>query len=444
MKTPTNTTSSRWLWAVSVVMLLRSISAGQATLAAQPPVDSAILTSVDAAQSATHYRYQALYEFCDSSGCPDIPNGDLIFDTAGNLYGTTFEGGDPGCGLGCGTVFQLSPKADKTWKLATIFKFEGKDGAYPAAGLVIDAAGNLYGTTSSDTGLGDGTVFELSPGEGGIWTITTLVKFTGKNGSDPEARLILDPAGNLYGTTTAGGNSACDGSGCGTVFQLIPSASGKWKLTTLFEFNGTNGASPYAALTFDASGNLYGTTSGGGKFGEGTVFKLSPSKGDDAWTRTTLFAFNGADGAGPRGSVVFDAAANLYGTTVGGGGRGFGTVFKLSPQVNGSWKHTTLVTFDIANGSQPTAGLIFDPDGNLFGNANDGRFGIGIVFRLSPQAGGKWKRTTLLTFNGENGSGPAGGLLLDAAGDLYGSASVEGKRSGGVVFELSPARGKEP
>jgi hypothetical protein len=118
--------------------------------------------------------------------------------------------------------------------------------------------------------------------------------------------------------------------------------------------------------------------------------------------------------------------------------------FKLSPQVNGSWKHTTLVTFDIANGSQPTAGLIFDPDGNLFGNANDGRFGIGIVFRLSPQAGGKWKRTTLLTFNGENGSGPAGGLLLDAAGDLYGSASVEGKRNGGVVFELSPARRKTP
>ena len=279
MKIPRNTTSSRWLGVISVAMLLRLISAGQVTLAAQAPADSAILTSVDAAQPATHYKYEALYEFCDSSGCPDIPNGDLIFDTAGNLYGTTFEGGDPACGLGCGTVFQLSLKADKTWKLTTIFKFDGKDGAYPAAGLVTDAAGNLYGTTSSDTGLGDGTVFELSPRKDGIWKFTTLVKFAGKNGSDPEARLILDAAGNLYGTTTAGGNSACDGSGCGTVFELAAATNGKWKLTTLFEFDGTDGASPYADLTFDAAGNLYGTTSGGGKFGEGTVFKLSPGKG---------------------------------------------------------------------------------------------------------------------------------------------------------------------
>ena len=437
-----NTTSLLGVAAVSVVTLLLLIFAGQVPLAARPPVDSAVLTSVDAAQPATQYKYEALYEFCDSSGCPDIPNGDLIFDAAGNLYGTTFEGGDAACGLGCGTVFQLSPKADGTWKLTTIFKFDGRDGAYPAAGLVMDVAGNLYGTTSGDTGLGDGTVFELAPRKDGAWKYTALVKFTGKNGSDPEARLILGPAGKLYGTTSAGGDSACDGSGCGTVFQLAPAANGKWKLTTLFKFNDTDGANPYAALIFDAAGNLYGTASGGGKFGEGTVFKLSPAKGS-TWTLTTLFNFNGADGAGPRGSLVFDVGGNLYGTTVGGGGRGFGTVFKLSPQDNGGWRHTTLVTFDIANGSQPTAGLIFDPRGNLYGNANDGRFGIGIVFRLSPQANGKWKETTLLTFDGANGSGPAGGLLRDATGDLYGSASVEGKRSGGVVFELSPARGKK-
>ncbi len=293
-----NTTSLLGVAAVSVVTLLLLISAGQVPLAARPPVDSAVLTSVDAAQPATQYKYEALYEFCDSSGCPDIPNGDLIFDAAGNLYGTTFEGGDAACGLGCGTVFQLSPKADGTWKLTTIFKFDGRDGAYPAAGLVMDVAGNLYGTTSGDTGLGDGTVFELSPRKDGAWKFTTLVKFTGKNGSDPEARLILGPAGKLYGTTSAGGDSACDGSGCGTVFQLAPAANGKWKLTTLFKFNNTEGANPYAALIFDAAGNLYGTASGGGKFGEGTVFKLSPAKGS-AWTLTTLFNFNGADGAGP-------------------------------------------------------------------------------------------------------------------------------------------------
>ena len=437
-----NRTSLRWLAAVFVVTLMLLIPVGQVTFArAQPPVHSARFASVDAAPPGTHYKYKALYEFCDSSSCPDIPNGDLIFDATGNLYGTTLEGGDPACGLGCGTVFQLSPRADGVWKLTTIFKFDGKDGAYPAAGLVMDAAGNLYGTTSRDNGLGDGTVFKLSPRKDGTWKFATILTFTGENGNDPEARLILDAAGNLYGTTTAGGDPACDGNGCGTVFQLSPAANGKWKLTTLFEFNSADGANPYAALIFDAAGNLYGTASSGGKFGEGTVFKLSAGKGG-AWTRTTLFNFNGADGAGPRGSVVFDAASNLYGTTVGGGGSGFGTVFKLSREGNGGWKHTTLVTFDIANGSQPTAGLIFDPDGNLYGNANDGRFGIGIVFRLSLQADGKWKDTTLLTFNGENGSEPAGGLLLDAAGDLYGSASVEGKRNGGVVFELSPAKGK--
>ncbi|MGA8491977.1 MAG: choice-of-anchor tandem repeat GloVer-containing protein [Terriglobales bacterium] len=419
------------------------IPAGQVTFArAQPPVHSARFASVGAAPPGTHYKYKALYEFSDCSNCPDIPNGDLIFDAAGNLYGTTFEGGDPACGLGCGTVFQLSPRADGTWKLTTIFKFDGKDGAYPIAGLAMDVAGDLYGTTSSDSGLGDGTVFKLSPLKDGTWTITTLLKFTGENGSDPEARLILDAAGNLYGTTTAGGDSACDGSGCGTVFQLAKAGNGKWKHTTLFKFNGADGANPYAALIFDAAGNLYGTASGGGKFGMGTVFKLSPGRGG-AWTRTTLFNFNGADGASPRGSVVFDAAGNLYGTTVGGGGRGFGTVFKLSPEGKGGWKHTTLLTFDIANGSQPTAGLIFDPAGNLYGNANDGRFGEGIVFRLSPQGNGKWKETTLLTFNLTNDlAGPVGVLLLDAAGNLYGSASIGGKRGGGVVFELSPLKGE--
>src|SRR6202453_3331909 len=160
MGTPRNRTSSRGLAAVSVVTLLLLIPAGKVTLAdAQAQVHSATLTPVDAAQSATHYKYKALYEFCDSSGCPDIPNGDLIFDTAGNLYGTTFEGGDPACGLGCGTVFRLSPNADGDSKLTTIFKFDDEDGAYPATGLVRDVAGNLYGTTTSDTGLGGAPAF---------------------------------------------------------------------------------------------------------------------------------------------------------------------------------------------------------------------------------------------------------------------------------------------
>lgn len=415
-----NETSLR-LTAVCVAPLLFFIHIALAEVATAQSAEPGTPAAAATARPASHYKYKALYNFCDWDHCPDNLNGDLIFDAAGNLYGTTFEGGNPACseGLGCGTVFQLSPRSDGRWKHSTLFEFSGGDeGANPLAGLVLDAAGNLYGTTSSDGSSGDGTVFELSPSADGTWKLATILTFNGKNGAMPEAHLILDAAGNLYGTTTAGGNPSCDGNGCGTVFQLSPTADGAWKHTTLFQFNGANGANPYAPLIFDAGGNLYGSASSGGKFSAGTVFQLSPGK-SGAWTRTTLFNFNGADGAFPRGGLVFDGAGNLYGTTAAGGGsKSYGTVFELSPQGKGSWKHTTLVNFHITNGSNPPAGLIFGPAGNLYGNAGDGRFGIGMVFRLSPEANGKWKETTLLTFNGDNGGGPVGALLLDAAGNL--------------------------
>jgi uncharacterized repeat protein (TIGR03803 family) len=396
-----------------------------------PTLDSTIASPL-----TNHYEYKPLYNFCDSGNCPDIVNGDLIFDGAGNLYGTTFEGGD--C-QSCGTVFRLSPNSDGTWKRTTLFEFNGKDeGGSPRAGLAMDAAGNLYGTTTANGEFGDGTVFELSPLKDGAWKLTTILPFNGENGAVPQAHLILDAAGNLYGTTIQGGNSACN-AGCGTVFELSPAADGTWKHTTLLEFNGKDGASPYCPLVFDASGNLYGTTAGGGKFGDGTIFELLPES-DGVWHFTTLFAFNDKDGAFPRGGLVLDAAGNLYGTTEGAG-QTFkpGTVFKLSHESNGAWKLTTILEFDIRNGSTPTAGLIFDPAGNLYGNANDGSFGEGIVFRLSPQSDGKWKETILLTFNLKNRlAAPAGVPVLDAAGNLYDSASQGGKLGGGVVFELSP------
>jgi uncharacterized repeat protein (TIGR03803 family) len=399
------------------------------------------LDSAIASPLANRYEYKPLYSFCDSGNCPSIVNGDLIFDHAGNLYGTTYDGG--AC-QSCGTVFELSPSSDGTWKRTTLFEFNGKDeGGNPRAGLAMDAAGNLYGTTTQDGAFGDGTVFELSPLPNGTWTLTTILAFDGENGAVPQAHLIFDTAGNLYGTTIQGGDSACN-QGCGTVFELSPTADGTWKQTTLFEFNDKDGVGPYCPLVFDAAGNLYGTTVGGGEFGDGTVFELSPTS-NGVWRRTTLFAFDGSDGAAPQGGLVLDTAGNLYGTT-GGAGQTFhpGTVFQLSLESNGTWKLTTILAFDIRNGSTPNAGLVFDPAGNLYGNANDGSFGEGIVYRLSPQRDGKWEEMTLLTFNLKNSlAAPVGVPLLDAAGNLYDSASQGGKLDGGVVFELSPVTGQK-
>jgi len=379
----------QWL-TISVASFLFLMPPAPANLAiaqqfAEPGTHTPV--SAMAALSANHYKYKPLYDFCGSDNCPYNPNGDLIFDAAGNLYGTTFQGGD----FGAGVAFQLSPQSDGTWKHTTLFEFNGKDqGGNPRAGLAMDAAGNLYGTTTEDGAFGEGTVFELSPSGDGTWKLATILTFNGKNGAVPQAHLILDAAGNLYGTTTAGGDPACDGNGCGTVFELSPIANGTWKHTVLLKFDVKNGVGSYAPLIFDAAGNLYGTAAGGGKFNDGLVFELSPQS-NGVWRQTTLFTFDGTDGSLPLGGLVFDAAGNLYGTTANGGRFNTGTVFELSPQDKGSWKHTTLLAFHLANGSFPAAGLIFDPAGNLYGNAQDGHFGEGIVFQLSPQGNGKWK-----------------------------------------------------
>ncbi len=394
---------------------------------------------------ASHYSYKHLYGFCRSSTCNDgaEPNGDLVFDAAGNLYGTSEGGGSSACqAIGCGTVFQLSPKAGGGWKHTVLFRFGHGSGSNPPAGLAMDAAGNLYGTTI--TYPDPGGVFRLSPNSNGGWTFTKLFTFNGTNGAGPYGRLMLDAAGNVYGTTQSGGDfNACPFEGCGTVFRLSPQKNGTWKHTTLFSFNAKDGLNPVAGVILDASGNLYGTTELGGSSagcvnGCGTVFRLSPSA-HGHWKITTLHNFDGADGSDPEARPTFDTAGNLYGTTASGGQDGFGTVFQLSPQKSGHWKLATLATFDITNGANPVDNLIFDPAGNLYGTTEaDGSFGIGIVFRLSPEKNGMWKLTTLLTFTGDSGSVPNGGLVLDSAGNLYGATPVGGKHSAGVAFELSP------
>jgi uncharacterized repeat protein (TIGR03803 family) len=409
------------------------------------------------------------------------PSGTPIFDPSGRLYGVTQFGGGGACSTngntGCGTVFKLSPNSSGSWTESIIYSFQGgNDGAQPSAGLIFDQAGNLYGTTLAGGVYSSGTVFELSPNGGGPWTETILYSFGSSNsdGAEPQG-LIFDKSGNLYGTTLSGGNHECDHDGsasCGTVFELSPDGSGGWAETIIFSFpNGDGGGFwPNPGLIFDQSGNLYGTTSQGGAFvcmgsgGCGTVFELSPS-GGGGWTETLLYSFGaGNDGISPGAGMTFDQSGNLYGTTlqggpacVGYGGVGLcGTVFKLSPSKSGGWTETILYSFrGGGDGATPASVLIFDQAGNLYGttalggeqNTNCGFLACGAVFELTPSGSGGWTETILYRFqggnDGSNANGPPSAVIFGRSGNLYGTTSTGGGTGCnhvgcGVVFEISP------
>ncbi len=370
------------------------------------------------------------------------PYASLAVDGAGNFYGTTVEGGIHNLG----TVFELSPREGGGWTERVLHSFgHGTDGTGPYANLVIDAAGNLYGTTQLGGIHNSGTVFELSPEEGGGWTETVLHSFNdnGVDGSYPLAGLIFDAAGNLYGMTQQGGMSSCDGKNCGTVFELSPRQGGGWTETVLHNFNnnGRDGVNPQAGLIIDDAGNLYGTTYRGGIHNSGTAFELSPQQGG-SWTETVLHSFgHGSDGITPDANLTIDAAGNLYGTTYNGGIHGRGIAFELTPREGGGWTETVLHSFgNGSDGANPYAGLIIDANGNLYGTTLAGGIHTaGTAFELSPRQGGGWTETILHSFgNGTDGNSPYAGLIFDAAGNLYGTTLEGGIHSYGVVFEITP------
>jgi uncharacterized repeat protein (TIGR03803 family) len=415
---------------------------------------------------------QVLYAFQPSSfggnveGDGYFPYGGLIFDSKRNLYGTTYFGGtfSGECvgydGWGCGTVFELSPNGSGGWTETILYSFQGgTDGWDPNCGLIFDQAGNLYGTTPYGGSNGTGTVFELSPNGSGGWTETVLYSFGAytNDGARPSGTLVFDKSGNLYGAASEGGQGLCpsNGGGCGAVFELSPKIGGGWTESTLYSFTGgADGESPNSPPIFDQSGNLYGTTKSGGNAsvciarfpppGCGTVFELSPN-GKGGWTEMTLYTFQGGnDGGNSSAGLIFDPVGNLYGTTEYGGGGGCsslfaspgcGTAFELSPSSTGGWTETILHSFQVASdGENPYAGLIFDQSGNLYGTTTGGpNGGDGTVFELIPNESGGWTESIVYSFQGTNyggppndGQGPYGGVILDQAGNLYGTTELGG------------------
>ncbi len=291
----------------------------------------------------------------------------------------------------------------------------GSDGGSPLSGFIINSAGNLYGTASYGGSGGYGVVLKLDING----AETVLHNFVGgTDGASPEGRLVSDAAGNLYGTTFAGGPS-----GDGTIFEI----NIKGKETILHRFTGANGAKPEAGLTMDAKGNLYGTTTAGGANGNGTVFKLGKNS-EGKWKEHVLYSFGqGTDGSVPVAGVTLDKAGNIYGTTSAGGAYTYGTIFKLTHAKSG-WTETILHNFqNAADGAVPYAGLVFDQSGNLYGAAteaneeNDG----GTVFQLTP-ANGTWNFNVLYILPGWGISGTFRDVLLDAAGNLYATTHCDG------------------
>lgn len=368
----------------------------------------ALATSVAQAQTFT-----PLYSFGGASG--KYPVAGLVLDVAGNLYGTTQQGG----AHGLGTIF----KVDSTGTETVLHSFKGgkSDGAFPGAGLAFDTKGDLYGTTTLGGALNRGTVFKVSRTTAVVYSF----KGTGGDGAYPIASVVADNAGNVYGTTQQGGTH-----GLGTVFKL--NAAGKEKV--LYSFKGVpDGEYPCAGLVLDAKGNLYGTTQLGGPASQnnGTVFKL-----DKAGKETVLHSFTNAngDGAYPLGGVVRDKAGNLYGTASEGGANGFGIVFKLDK----TGKETPLYAFGTNNGDGifPSAGLVQDTQGHLYGTTElGGANGPGAVFEVTATG----TETVLHSFLGTDGGIPLAALVQDTQqGNLYGTTTVGGAHSAGVVFKLTP------
>jgi uncharacterized repeat protein (TIGR03803 family) len=410
---------------------------------------SLLIASLLAITSPMHAQsFSVVHAFTGASDGAN-PYAGLAMDQGGNLYGTTSAGG-----LGNGTVFRITSK-NSFWVLQTLYGFQGSshnnDGAHPISRITLHN-GIVYGTTpvgglaGCANNNGCGTVFYLRPPFAVCrvslcpWTETVLYRFAGRaDGGNPVGDLVVDQSGNVYGTTSGGGNSGCGyqpGNACGVVYQLTSAGSE----SILYQMpGGSGGTYPESGVTIDTSGNLFGTTSQGGSANLGTIFELTPSQG--GWSEDSLYQFqSGPGGQTPWAGLVSDGAGNLYGATTTGGTNGAGTVYQLTPS-GGGWSYSPIYSFG-GSGSGPVSNLTIDPSGNLYGTTpGGGQFGHGSVFKLT-HGNGAWSYASLHDFTGgSDGAQPSGTVLLDASGNIYGTALAGGSSncSGGcgVVWTLA-------
>jgi uncharacterized repeat protein (TIGR03803 family) len=387
--------------------------------------------------------FKVIYAF---SGQKDGANplAGVTINNRGDLFGTASAGGD----LNYGGVFKLK-RSGSSWVLSPLYSFTGgQDGAQPRAVVITGRDGALYGTTflgggTGCSGQGCGIVFRLAPPPFACksvlcpWTETVLYRFAGgTDGGGPLGDLVFDAAGNLYGTTQAGGQPhSCGGRGCGVVYELT-NAGGNWTENVLYQFTGgSDGGVPNGGVIFDHSGNLLGTTLVGGPTNNGTVFQLTPS--GSGWIESVLYSFqNLLDGSEPDSGLLLDASGNLYGSTFFGGTGLGGTVFELTPSM-GSWVFN--VVWGLTGRIGPLANLSMDGAGNLYGTTyQDGDYIAGSVFELTPSQGG-WTYSSLHDFMGGNdGALPVSNVVFDSSGNLFGTAGYGGINGYGVIWEITP------
>jgi uncharacterized repeat protein (TIGR03803 family) len=405
------------------------------------------------AHAQVQYQFQILHAFtggADGGG----GKGLMIMDTSGNLYGAAYGGKNVD-----GMVFELTPGINGQWTETVLYNFPGfpGDGIEPL-GIVMDQAGNVYGTTAQGGLNKAGTVFELTPGANGQWTESILWNFCSlpdcADGAGPSGAPTLNPAGGLFGATKAYP---------GTVYELTPSSDG-WTLTTLYNFcpqggnNCPDGSNPIGPLALDARGDLYGEAAGGTGHrqcgtGCGVVYVLHPEP-QGQWEQRVLHDFQPRnDSVDPGGGLTLHGGG-IFGTSEGGGGMGCegsgcGTVFELTngPNVTPMWPNQILHAFGAneAQGVLPLASVAFDGRGDLFSVTGEGgnlemcpETGCGVVFGMKPQGNGQWAFAVLHTFDGSDGVLPDYGLLIDSKGNLYGTTLGGGEYGYGVIFELSP------
>ncbi len=363
----------------------------------------------------------------------NVPGGlwdGVSLDSKGNLWGVSRGGA-----FGYGSVFELIPRPGGNWKLITIHSFySGEEGDSPIGRLIFDPVGNVYGTTLNSP-AGGGTVYELSRGTAG-WSVAVLHDFEidGVDGDHPSG-LVMDAAGNLYGVGGAGSN------GAGVVFELSP-GSGGWTEQVLYNFgNYPYDAEFPSGIALGGAGDVYGAATTGGKYSwYGAIFELEKS---NSWAESLLWQFDGTDGGGAQHGVAFGRPGSLYGTSGGGPannecyGYPCGIAFKLTWLRRGQWKEAVLYDFsDPLEGFSPSSGLVRAKTGALYGTTGVGGIGncpdgCGVVYQLSPGAKGKWKYNALHRFDVSDGSMPGGNLAIDDKGNVYGTAYD-------VVFEVTP------